>query len=604
MRRRLSVLLAAAVLAGPLAALAAADPAADRAPVSSNRPVAEEGLVDVSGLTATVESQSVALAWTPADNDHELQVLRDGALLATLPAGSTSYDDAAVSPGASYSYRVASATPGRSGRKLEPVVVSVTLPSYLVGAANRDISPGGVVNVGGFGVGDGSAIPDFVVGRGGQAKTEGERIRARAMVVDDGTTAVAIANIEVTGHFAAYQDGDWGLEHMAELVAAQNPRLPLGNILIAADHTHSGPDTLGVWGGPTPEYLDFLRDSVVAAIVQAYDERQFASLRAGESDASDLIYNQSCTEALNQSKDPVYEGPEVCATPGKDGMFRVAQATAPSGQPVVTWATYAAHATAGGGRGLHGDWPQFLSDAMAAEFGGQGLAMVGALGGTQPCRPTCAFTSPDNPGYDIADRKTALMANYTRHVRLALASAEEVRGPVGAMRGYIREPITGPAVTALFTAGKYAGAQLDRSTEPPWVNGQTIRTVVGAMRIGGLAVIGTPGEGFPRIGQDVRDAVGDSADMVIQLGLAGDMLGYLIAPVEYVPIIAAQVPVNDNIIFNVSPTIGDHVACADLRLTLALGFEGTAPPRCLAYDLVDAAGDPIGEVPVGGIVLP
>jgi hypothetical protein len=240
---------------------------------------------------------------------------------------------------------------------------------------------------------------------------------------------------------------------------------------------------------------------------------------------------------------------------------------------------------------------------MAAEYGGEGLAMVGALGGTQPCRPACAFTKKDNPGYDLSDRKAALMANYTRHVRLALAAGEEVTGPVAAQRGYIREPLVGPAVTALFTAGRYAGAELLRSRRAPWVNAQTIRTVVGAMRIGDIAVIGTPGEGFPRIGQDVRDAV-EGERMVIQLGLAGDMLGYLIAPVEYVPIIAAQVPVNDNIIFNVSPTIGDHVACADLRLVLSLGFPGQASPECLAYDLVDGLGDPVAAVPVDGLGAP
>src|SRR4029079_5805609 len=101
----------------------------------------------------------------------------------------------------------------------------------------------------------------------------------------------------------------------------------------------------------------------------------------------DLVYNQSCTEALNQSKEPDYPGPEACATPGKDGMVRVVQATAPGGGVVATYMAYAAHATAGGGNGLHGDWPQFLSDEMTAEFGGVGLAMVVALGGTQPSRP-------------------------------------------------------------------------------------------------------------------------------------------------------------------------------------------------------------------------
>jgi hypothetical protein len=230
--------------------------------------------------------------------------------------------------------------------------------------------------------------------------------------------------------------------------------------------------------------------------------------------------------------------------------------------------------------------------------------MVGALGGTQPCRTACAFTKPSNPGYNLPNRKAAYLANYGAHVEAALASAKPVSGPVRAAQGFIREAITGPAVTGLFTAGEYIGARINRNHESPWVNGQTIRTVVSAIRIGDVAIVGTPGEGFPRIGQDVREALGASAKEVIQLGLANDQLGYLIAPASYVPIIAAEVPVNDNIIFNVSPTIGDHVACADITLALSLGFAGTSPAQCAPYTVEDAAGDPISAVPVGGIVLP
>jgi hypothetical protein len=71
-----------------------------------------------------------------------------------------------------------------------------------------------------------------------------------------------------------------------------------------------------------------------------------------------------------------------------------------------------------------------------------------------------------------------------------------------------------------------------------------------------------------------------------------------------VPVIAAEVPVNDNIIFNVSPTIGDHVMCSDIGLALAIGFEGATPVTCAGYDAADAAGDPIGDVPVGGVPDP
>jgi len=484
-----------------------------------------------------------------------------------------------------------------------PAAAARPTGNYLVGATTRDITPQGVVNLGGFGLGDGTVIPDAIIGRGGRGQSEGERIAARAVVFDDGKQAIAIADIETQGMFAAYEDGPWGLSDIAASVAERVPGLKAENILIASDHTHSGPDTIGAWGGPQPGYLQFVHDQTVDAIVAAYRARRRASVRAGRSDAPDLIYNQSCTEALNQSKQPDYTGPDVCPTPGKDGMFRVVQATAPAGKVVATLAVYAAHPTAGGAPGLHGDWPQFLSDAMSARYGGVGIAMIGAVGGTQPCRPACAFTKPSNPGYDIADRRTAYLTNYLSRVEDAVQSAKAVRGPVRAAQGTIREPITGPAVLALFAAGQYTGSPLLRSRQSPWVVGTTIRTVTSALRVGGVLFSGTPGEGFPAIGSGIRDAV-EGEDEVIQLGLAGDQLGYLIAPARYVPIIAAEVPVNDNIIFNVSPTIGDHVMCSDIRLALSVGFDGASPAGCAPYDAADAAGDPVGRVPVGGVALP
>src|SRR4051794_21763452 len=462
-------------------------------------------------------------------------------------------------------------------------------PAYKVGAATRDITPVGPTNLGGFGLGDGTVPDNPAFSRGGVGEAKSERIAARAIVFDDGKKAIAIADIETQGMFAAYEDGPYGLADIAAQVAKDIPGLPADHILVASDHTHSGPDTIGVWGGVPQAYLKRIHDQAVAAIEAAYHERRPADVVAGHSDASDLVYNQSCSEAINQDKDPTYPGPDVCATPGKDGMFRVVQATAANGKVIATFAAYAAHSTAGGGNGLHGDWPQFLSDAMTARFGGVGLAMEGANGGTQPCRPACSFTKPTNPGYNVSDRKSALMLNYMAHVDDALAHSTPVAGPVDAAKDTIKEPIVGPAVLALFTGGDKIGARLLRSREAPWQQANVITTVTSALRVGGVLFSGTPGEGFPAIGNGVRDNVGGEQE-VIQLGLANDQLGYLIAPISYVPIIAAEVPVNDNIIFNVSPTIGDHVMCSDIALALSTGFTGASPATCAPYDAADAAG--------------
>ena len=68
-----------------------------------------------------------------------------------------------------------------------------------------------MVNLGGFGLGTGTLVPDAIVGRGGQGEAVDERIAARAIVFGQKKTAIAIADIETQGMFAAYEDGPYGL---------------------------------------------------------------------------------------------------------------------------------------------------------------------------------------------------------------------------------------------------------------------------------------------------------------------------------------------------------------------------------------------------------
>jgi hypothetical protein len=607
-RRSVLVLfVATAVGGGALLHAAAAEPSPLTAP---------------TGLHAAVGLRTVELGWDRVAfasglHDKAVVVRRDGAVVDKLPATATSYADAGATTGASHVYTVtAHAVRGSHVVDSAPSSpASVRLPGYLVGAATADITPGTVVNLGGFGLGDGSFFPESiadqeVVGRGDQAGPSDSRIRARAIVFGDGKSTVAIADIETQGMFAAYQAGPYGLQDMAEQVAHDIPGLPVEHVVIASDHTHHGPDTIGAWGGVPESYLKLVRAQTVRAIEAAYEQRRYANVRAGASDASDLVYNQGCTEALQQSQSPDYpsELPEVCPIPGKDGMLRAIQATAPGGDVVATLVVFAAHSTTNIGSAIDGDWPQFLGDRMAQEFGGVGIGMEGANGGTQPCRPTCAFTKPSNPGYGMGDRRKAILLNYLAHTRAALDAAKPVTGPVAGARTYIREAIVGPAVTGLFLAGSRTGTPLMRSHENPWMVGQTIRTVVSDLRVGNLLFNGTPGEGFPAIRSGVATAVGEGTAtgprMVIQLGLANDQLGYLIAPVHYVAPIAAEAAVNDNIIFNVSPTIGDHVMCAGIRLAGSVGFTPALTPQCAAYDAVDLPGDVAASVPAGGISLP
>lgn len=465
---------------------------------------------------------------------------------------------------------------------------------YKVGAAVRDITPDGRTNLGGNGLGDGSVIPDAVVSRGHVGDPGSQHIAVRALVIDDGVLPpLVIADIETQGMFAAYKGGAYGLHDIAAAVSAQRGALLVDHMLLAADHTHSGPDTIGAWGFVPDAYMQRIKDAAVAAIVDAYDHRTEAELHFGQSRADDLVYDQNCTEALNQSPTPSYTGPSVCDAPDqdiKDAYVRVLQARAVGGGVVATLVSYNAHATLGGADGIHGDWPQFLSDAMSSAYGGVGIGMEGAVGRMQPCRPQCSFTDPAQFGA-AADRRSKYLHALMLHVDDALAHGMQIWGYVAASQRTIREPITSPAVLALFAGGDKVGAELRRSTDAPWMVGPTVTTSVTSMVVGQLLLAGFPGEAYPNISVGVQAAV--PGKVVVPLGLANDQLGYLISPAEAWPVVAAEVGVNDNSIFNVSQTIGDHVMCASIAAASDMAGVTNVPPRCAAFNALDAASSPV-----------
>src|SRR5256885_9475531 len=106
-----------------------------------------------SGVPASVGEREADVAFAELHKPSVLE--RNGAVLATLPRGATSYADRDVAPGGRYTYTLGDGSAG------------VELPAYLVGAATADITPDGAVNLGGFGLGDGSVVPHAIIAPGG-----------------------------------------------------------------------------------------------------------------------------------------------------------------------------------------------------------------------------------------------------------------------------------------------------------------------------------------------------------------------------------------------------------------------------------------------------
>ena len=490
---------------------------------------------------------------------------------------------------------------------------------YSLGAAVESINPtaaqiaAGDFYLGGYGLGSGKVLGAVKV-LPGRAATgiltnpafpdgQADGVHVRAVVIGAGRQAVALAQIETQGGFAAYKQGPFGLVDIRRDAAAQiaalaaakgTPTVGAGAILVDSNHTHAGPDTVGVWGGVPTAYLKFVHDQSVKAIVAAYSKLEPVELFYGTAHAGvagsaryphadPLLTNQFLSDPSNQ---------EV------DDELRVLQARRPgTGAVVSTYLNYSSHPTVLGSENtlVSADYTGPLS-AMLSTLGGIGFEQVATLGRTQPSRGDCPDQALRGAAKDVCKINTYARRVFDR-TRQAIASATPVTGtPIVDLHSYlIQDVATNGPIVALSYGGYAAGAGINRAVNPPWMAGSVVGAPSFSGRIGDILLSGGPGEIYPQIAQKVRETV--RARGQITLGTAGDFLGYIVAPFEAYPEpvrrgffdgepspkgspdcsqgaapvalgspVGCPAPVsNDNYFFNMSHTFGERLTCSLLR---------------------------------------
>ncbi|QYO63608.1 hypothetical protein [Leptolyngbya sp. 7M] len=105
--------------------------------------------------------------------------------------------------------------------------------SYQVGVAKANITPS-----------DWQSRTYWLAGFNADrpANRVNDPLYARAMVVDDGTTPLAVVTLDLVGLSAP------DVQRVQKAIAAKVPQLA-NRILVHATHTHASPDTIGLWGG-------------------------------------------------------------------------------------------------------------------------------------------------------------------------------------------------------------------------------------------------------------------------------------------------------------------------------------------------------------------
>jgi hypothetical protein len=374
---------------------------------------------------------------------------------------------------------------------------------------------------------------------------------ARLLVLREGDVEVAVVGLDLLGFYRN------DVEDLRRLAGFDRPGRSL---FLASTHTHSGPDTLGLWGpyigvsGVNQAYHARLKARVAESLKLL--ESQLRPVRA-EGGHGTLDPRGLCRD----SRDPQILDPNL-------GVLRL---VGRDGKAVATVVNWSCHAEVLGrdNRLITADFPGPLCGRVEEKTGGACVFLNGAIGGLMtPDSRAENFYESYRIGAAVADAALALKTAAGPARPLAYRS-EKVLIPIENSRYRLLLP----ALTfghRLFDAQDRALSKwkawsltlreiflgLDEKTEP-WVESE-----VSVLDVGPARLLGLPGESFPELaiggydgkfsfgrpivtptnpnppdltkaprGPYWRDLVKAPAPMVV--GLANDELGYFVPVYDF-----------------------------------------------------------------------
>lgn len=364
-----------------------------------------------------------------------------------------------------------------------------------VGAGKSIITPNPLLPISG-----GLGIPS-------PSKEKQGDLMARAMVLQNGETSVAIVSLDLLGFPSV----------LANRVRAKVPRIPAENILIGSTHTHSAPDCYGFpngRGGHTGDlkYMDMVCEKTAEAINEAIDALQPAQLKIGTGEAKGKIaYN--------------YYAPDLY-----DRRMSVIRAVGEDGKTIATLVNYAVHPEVlGTGPGIVSpDLVGPLCDKIEETSGGMAMFMNGAQGGmiTADNRileiPTDSLRAywRDARTWEECLRIGHLMASEAERI---VADAPSQKDPALFCKALdVTFPVESKLMWAVivFSPLKY-----------PYNKDQTITTRVNLVNVGNAQILTIPGEALPNIGFYLKRKM--QGEHTLLFGLTNDAFGYILTKVDF-----------------------------------------------------------------------
>lgn len=307
---------------------------------------------------------------------------------------------------------------------------------------------------------------------------------ARAVAFDFGGKAVVVVAVDTLGVSMRRADA---IRRRVVKGAPAGLDVAAGRIVIAATHTHAGPDTIGIFGPDDltaawdGAYLDFIEDQATAAALEALGSLREARLFFAEGACG--------ADCVVDPDPPEHTDPYVGILQARDVA---------GGEVIATLVSVANHPEALWGRNtlISSDFPHVLRERIEADQGGMAVYVSADEGLMQ----TPAKDVPEGP-----DRMDHIGNLYADAVLAALGAAVEVPPEAPVTFGQATIP------TRLDNVGLYVAVQLDIAEgykeylywiedDPMCGDMGCLDVPVTALRLGDVATVVTfPGEVVPEL---------------------------------------------------------------------------------------------------------
>ena len=352
-----------------------------------------------------------------------------------------------------------------------------------------------------------------------------DELFARCIVVSYNNKTVALVSLDLVGLM------NENVQDIRSLVKSIKGNF-VDDVVIASTHTHSAPDTLGLWGpsisklplgsGIDHRYLFFVYDKVAESVYRAARDVKKAQLQYASK-----IMPANAHIAKNVRKG--YEQ-EI------DRSLVVLQFSDNAGKTIATMTNAACHPEVLGRKNkcISPDFVGEFNYTVEKNLGGVSVFFNQAIGG---------MITPDRLPAARQEETLRIGRALAHEVFDSLKNAQHCDKP---SVQYLREEFKTPVENCLFRLANNAGITRKRDYHG------SVLTEVNRIDLGDAQIITVPGEIFPNIGREIKKHMKGKANIII--GLGNDELGYIMRKDDFDKDVFSYEQM-----MSVGPTVGEEV---------------------------------------------